>query len=153
MPELAGLFALAPYVSVNQSAMDGVAAPNIVFQGANVHVRSSTWEEDTSGTGNLIVGWNESGYGLRTGSNNLVCGNHNTYTASGCFIDGNYNTVLGLYSSVSGGQQNVAGQNNASVTGGKLNTASGYFSTVSGGSGVTESNNDGWSAGGSFHNP
>ena len=153
VPELAGLFALAPYVTVNQSPMNGVAAPNIVFQGANVHVRSGNLEEDTTGTGNLIVGWDEWGYGARTGNNNLVCGNFNTFTANGCFIAGVWNTVGGLYSSVSGGQQNTASINNASVSGGKLNTASGYFSSVSGGNSVTESSDFGWSAGGSFHNP
>ena len=153
VPELAGLFALAPYVSVNQSPMNGVAAPNIVFQGANVHVRSGNLEEDTTGTGNLIVGWDEWGYGARTGNNNLVCGNFNTFTANGCFIAGVWNTVGGLYSSVSGGQQNTASINNASVSGGRLNTASGYFSSVSGGNSVTEGSDFGWSAGGSFHNP
>jgi hypothetical protein len=152
-PAYGGLFALAPYVSVDQSPENGVAAPNIIFQGANVHVRSSNIEEDNNGTGNLIVGWDEPGYGARTGNNNLVCGNFNTFTANGCFIAGVWNTVGGLYSSISGGQQNTASINNASVSGGRWNAANGYFSSVSGGNAVTENSDFGWSAGGTFHNP
>ena len=144
----------APYVSVDAELHEwGERAPNIVFQGANVHVRSSHIEEDNNGTGNLIVGWDEWGYGARTGNNNLVCGNFNTFTANGCFIAGVWNTVGGLYSCVSGGQQNTASINNASVSGGKLNQANGYFSSVSGGQSVIENSDSGWSAGGTFHNP
>ena len=137
VPELAGLFALAPYVSV-QGAMNGVNGPNIVFQGANVNVRSTTNEWDGTGTGNLIVGWDEMGAGQRTGNNNLVCGDRNNFTSNGCFVAGYFNTVS---------------NNFASVSGGTINTASGQYASVSGGQQNTVNADCGWSAGGSFHNP
>ena len=52
---------LPTYLSLDESAENGVIGPNIVFQGANVHVRSTTSDGDGTGTGNLIVGWDELG--------------------------------------------------------------------------------------------
>jgi hypothetical protein len=140
VPDLAGLFALAPYVSVTQSTLNGVVGPNIVFQGANVHVRSGNWEQEMSGIGNLIVGWDEAPLTTtqRGGSNNLVVGDMNNFQAYGCFLAGNGNAVGGAFASVSGGMNN---------------TAAGFGSSVSGGQSVTEGTYGGWSAGGSFHNP
>jgi hypothetical protein len=138
-PAYAGLFALAPYVSV-QGAMSGVNAPNIVFQGANVNVRSSGSEGDTNGTGNLIVGWDDEPGSIamhRGGSNNLVCGDESNFPAVGCFVAGSENSVTGDFSSVSGGA---------------LNTASGRQSSVSGGSSVTEQTDVTWAAG-LLHSP
>ncbi len=153
----AGLFALAPYVSVDQSPEWGVAAPNIVFQGANVHVRSASDEWDGSGTGNLIVGWDEppNTGAVRTGTNNLVAGDYNNFTGLGEFVAGWYNTVNGLCDSVSGGAGNQAGDDFSSVTGGVMNNALGYGAAISGGSHITldSGTEDAWSAGGTFHNP
>jgi hypothetical protein len=133
------LLALAPYLSVTQAALNGVAGPNIVFHGCNVHVMSSTSETDGSGLGNLIVGWDHEPYGtlpspFRSGSNNLVCGNRNNFTGAGGFVAGLANAVSGLYSSVSGGSQGGATGPEASVSGGYGNAASAIFSSVSGGS-------------------
>jgi uncharacterized coiled-coil protein SlyX len=78
------VLALAPYVSLTTAAMNDVAGPNIVFQGVNVHVRSASGENDTSGLGNLIVGWDDQPIPvlkLRTGSNNLVVGRFNSFTS------------------------------------------------------------------------
>jgi hypothetical protein len=139
----APVLALAPYVSVTGNSLDGVVGPNIVFQGANLHVRSSASETDSSGLGNLIVGWNQvpgsapSGY--RSGSNNLVCGDRNSFPANGCFLAGYDNTASAGYASVSGGTDNTASAGWASVSGGTSNTASSGFSSVSGGSGNTAS--------------
>lgn len=130
----APLLAIAPYVSLNASAMNGVKAPNIVFQGANVHVRSSSAENDTTGLGNLIVGWNTAPASpYRSGSNNLVIGTANNFTSYGGLVAGAYNTASGPCASVSGGYGNTASGSSASVSGGTNNTAGGNVSSVSGG--------------------
>ena len=51
--------ALAPYVSVTGSALNSVPGPNVVLQGCNLNLRSTTSEDGTSGLGNLIVGWDD----------------------------------------------------------------------------------------------
>ena len=133
------VLALAPYLSITSAALNGVAGPNIVFHGCNVHVMSSTSETDGSGLGNLIVGWDHVPFGtlpspFRTGSNNLVCGNRNNFTGAGGFVAGLANGVSGLYSSVSGGADSVATGPEASVSGGSGNAADAICSSVSGGS-------------------
>lgn len=128
---------LAPYVSVAQGAMNGVPGPNIVFRGANVQIKSATGEDDTTGTGNLIVGWNDNPSslttGYRSGSNNLVSGDNQTFTSYGCFLAGGYNTATASLASVSGGFGNTASNSEATVSGGANNVASGWLSVVSGG--------------------
>ena len=128
---------LAPYVSVARGAMNGVSGPNIVFRGANVQVKSATGEDDTTGTGNLIVGWNDNPSafttGYRSGSNNLVSGDNQTFTSYGCFLAGGYNTVGASLASVGGGLDNTASNSEATVSGGANNVASGWLSAVSGG--------------------
>ena len=138
----APLLAIAPYVSLNTGAMNDVKGPNIVFQGANVHVRSVSDWNDGSGLGNLIVGWNQppaiSGANYRAGANNLVVGVYHSYPSFGCFVAGGNNTVMAPGATVTGGSYNVASGSDSSVSGG----LSGHASTVYG-----------WSAGGIFHNP
>jgi hypothetical protein len=167
----APLLAIAPYVSLNTNAMSGVTSPNIVFKGANVHVMSASGETDSSGTGNLIVGWNESPDYIpspfRTGSNNLVLGNQNNYTSYGGLVGGLSSLISGPYASVSGGWGNLANAEESSVTGGYGNwatargasvsggwgnTASGEDSSVSGGSTLTTHDLIGWKAG-AYHSP
>ena len=162
---------LAPYVSLNTSAMNGVAGPNIVFKGVNVHVMSATAEDDTSGLGNLVVGWDTPIFGqpanFRAGSNNLVCGDSQGFPSYGGFVAGwtnyvssPYATVSGGYrdsatgnsASVSGGQYNVAIGNASSVGGGFQNIATALDSTVGGGSWLTEATTNGWWAG-TYHTP
>ncbi len=170
---------LPDYLSLDNNTENGLAGPNLTLAGCNLHVRSTTSEDDTSGLGNLIVGWdNESpDVTFRTGSNNLVCGDQNNFNSYGgfmagcdnatqdpcCSVSGGYggNTV-GQYASVSGGYGNMAGNGAyTSVTGGQSNCAFGPCSTVSGGedvfgdppTGILLRTADGWSAGGSFHNP
>jgi hypothetical protein len=133
----APLLAIAPYVSLTAGAMNGVAGPNVVFQGVNLHVRSSASEDDTSGLGNLIVGWDNdppvplSGY--RSGSNNLVCGDLNSFLNNGSFLAGQDNVCREEYASVSGGYNNTASGVVASVSGGDNNIASGLMTSISGG--------------------
>lgn len=160
------VLALAPYVSVTSDTMNGVIGPNIVFKGANVHIQSTSSESDTSGLGNLIIGYDgpptSPPAGYRDGSNNLIVGGENAFSSYGCFVAGMHNTVSGPWASVSGGTYNVAntywasvsgGDSNlasgqrASVGGGYHNTASGGCSSVSGGSLLTESYQYGWAGG------
>ena len=178
----ADVLALEPYVKVSSSAINGVAGPNIVFTGANVEVRSATSETDTTGTGNLIVGWDDappstvSGY--RSGSNNLVCGDGNSFFSYAGFLAGLNNTASGQWDSICGeanaatsisdcvsGCYNTASGDGAcinggtasgefaTVSGGTSNTAGGGCATVGGGEIVSETTYCGWSAGGSLHNP
>ena len=165
----ANVLALEPYVKVFTSGtLYGVKGPNILLQGCNLNIRSTTSETDTTGTGNLIVGWDDPSSGGRTGSNNLVCGDQNSFTSYGGFVAGFGNVVSDLYASISGGSGNTASDDSASVSGGTGNHASAVGASVSGGTGntasnlnasvsggldVTESSLHGWSAGGTFHNP
>jgi hypothetical protein len=191
----ADVLALEPYVRVSPAGANGLplpgandlVGPTIVFQGCNLQIKSPTSESDDSGLGNLIVGWDDPppglAEGLRAGSNNLVCGDENSFSGHGGFVAGYDNTVSRFWASVSGGGGNTAGYDctsvsggisnwasgeYASVFGGDENTASGMYATVCGGEGntalaghttvtgansVTESTGYGWSAGGDFHNP
>lgn len=148
---------LPTYLSLDSKAENGLAGPNIVFQKCNVHVKSSSSESDTSGLGNLIVGWDDNPVntpsGYRSGSNNLICGDGNSFTSWGCFAAGCFSTVSNTGASVSGGYGNQATAAFASVSGGEGNQVTAYDASVSGGSFVSEGTMDGWSAGGSFHNP
>jgi hypothetical protein len=133
----APVLAIAPYVSLKTGTLNGVVGPNIVFQGANVHVRSSTSENDSTGTGNLIVGWDDNPSttpaGYRSGSNNLVCGDKQTFHSYGGFVAGCANGVGDAYATVAGYGNNVSGYC-ATVSGGSGNTASMAYSAISGGS-------------------
>jgi hypothetical protein len=102
--------ALGPFVSVDPNPEIGVAGPNIIFSGANIHIVSDSGATDDhgnpTGLGNLIIGYDEdpinsltgdsslglptimqtSGFpsplspGDRSGSHNLVIGGGNRFT-------------------------------------------------------------------------
>jgi hypothetical protein len=137
------VMALNPFVTVTAAggagAINGVTGPSIVLQGCNLQLKSATAQDDTSGTGNLIVGWNRLPTTVptpfRSGSNNLIVGDQNNFTSFGCFLAGANNTAGGACASVSGGSGNTAAAF-SSVSGGSGNTASG-FGSVSGGTGNT----------------
>jgi hypothetical protein len=131
---------LPTYLSRNTNAINGVSGPNVVFKGCNLQIKSATSESDTTGTGNLIVGWDDLPEGtlpvpFRSGSNNLVCGEGNNFTSYGGFVAGVNNNVSGPWGSVAGGVYNTASGNLCSVSGGYQNTASGNWSSVGGGDG------------------
>ena len=131
------VLAMAPYVSVTSSTMNGVVGPNVVFKGCNLHVMSKTSETDATHTGNLIVGWDTAPSPapspLRSGSNDLVCGNQNNWTSYGEFVAGQQNTVSGVGCTVSGGFGNLASGSDSSVSAGELNRATIGLSSVTGG--------------------
>ena len=122
----------------------------ILINGANLQVVSGSGATDgeVNGIGNIIIGYDEEDDNDKSGSHNLVVGNHHTYSSYGGIvvgsnnnITGSYasvtggygNTASGLYSSVSGGGYNLAWGNQASVSGGDGNIAEGFRSSVSGG--------------------
>jgi hypothetical protein len=170
----APLLAIAPYVSLDTNAVNGVKPPNIVFKGANVQIKSAISESDTTGTGNLIVGWDLSTTSgdHRTGSNNLVTGSNNSFTSYGgllagtsnwvdgicsaafgssnrasglaCLASGLSSTAWGASSVVAGGYNNAANGSCSVVCGGQNNIASGSHSVVTGGSGISVTTESGW---------
>ena len=97
-----------------------------------------------TGLGNLIIGYNENGdipcagcpsqaMRPRTGSHNLVLGEFNGYTSSGGIVAGFGNSISGPFATVTGGAYSSAGGMFSSVSGGELNLASVEGAAVSGG--------------------
>jgi hypothetical protein len=105
------------------------------FNGVNVQVVDGSGDTTgpTNGRGNLIIGYNESGGGARSGSHNLVLGPFHTYTSYGGLVAGYQNFLTGAHASVTGGRTNSASGLFASVSGGTSNSASGVSASVSGG--------------------
>ena len=119
---------------------DGVMGPHIYFKGAIIHVVSgSSITYDSSGLGNLIIGYAEPPVGLnpgdRGGSHNLVISKYHRFTqaARAGLVARELNTISNRGASVSGGTGNTASGWDSSVSGGGGNTASGDYSSVSGG--------------------
>jgi hypothetical protein len=162
--------ALGSFVSVDASAENGLAGPNIVISGANVHIESGSGTTvDTTGLGNLVVGYDEDSMEPstidvnRTGSHNLIVGPQHEFTASGGMVSGFANATLANYGGVTGGECNTAGgaltpltscestpgaSEGATVSGGFGNTASGSESSVSGGGSNRATNGDSSISGG-----
>ena len=138
---VAELEALTQHVEVEYEKMDGLAGPHVIFEGANVHVRSGSGTTGDGGAlrglGNLVVGYNidtgADGWETRTGSHNLVVGDNHTYSSFAGFVAGHNNTISGGRASVCGGRANTASGPFSSVSGGFRNVASGKDSSVSGG--------------------
>jgi hypothetical protein len=150
--------ALGLYVTTTDNTINGLRGPNIIFTGANIHVRSgSGFTVDGSGLGNLIVGYDEdegaqSVDSSRSGSHNLVVGPGHQFTASGALLAGKDNTVISNFGSATGGQCNAVGDQAkrssfcgippslgtgeaSSIVGGLLNMATGTDTVVLGGEG------------------
>lgn len=57
------ILALADYVKVEPDIINELSGPHVIFEGANVHIRSGSGSTsdggDPSGLGNLIIGYNE----------------------------------------------------------------------------------------------
>ena len=110
---------------------------DVFFSGVNVHIVNGTNSTGgpVNGLGNLIVGYNASRYNGndRSGSHNIVVGDHLNYSSYGGLVVGNYNTISGAYASVTGGATNTASGFSSSVSGGNNNEASEHYASVSGG--------------------
>jgi len=164
------------------STLQALTAPlsltgtDLTFTGVNVHIVSGSGSTDDNvgsggtltGLGNLIIGYpgDDSIY-PRTGSHNLMLGDHNGYTSYGGLVAGQGNQILGPYctitggtgntaqnywSSVNGGFSNLASGQGSVVNGGQQNRASESYATVSGGYLNVVTAFRGW-AGGAYHTP
>ena len=125
-----GTAVLAPtYVS---SGVGG--KPTVQFTGVNVQVVNGTGVESTlNGTGNLIVGYDETP-GKQTGSHNFLLGGPDqSDTSYGGILAGRANTTSNGYASILGGQYNNAAGYASTIGGGYSNKTSSNNSTVSSG--------------------
>lgn len=157
---------ILPFVKFTASGPNG--KPTLTISGANLQVDSGSGSTGgpVNGLGNVIIGYDEHGAGVEQGgSNNLVLGEEQAFTAYGGLIGGRENTLKaadsvvlgqantasGPFSSVSGGKANTASEFDTSVSGGFGNRASGPGSSVSGGEHNTASGGDAAALGGN-HN-
>jgi hypothetical protein len=162
--------ALGPYVSVDANSENGLAGPNVIISGANVHIESGSGTTvDSTGLGNLVVGYDEDSMEPatidvnRTGSHNLIVGPQHEFTASGGVVIGFANFTGANYAGVTGGECNTAGgaliplkscgstlgaSEGANVSGGFGNSASGNDSSISGGGFNQATNGDSSISGG-----
>jgi hypothetical protein len=167
------------YVRVEPEEINGLRGPHVIFEGANLHVRSGqgqtrfplcpgTCPETKGGLGNLVVGYNEgfpSQARLRFGMHNVVVGPEHQYMGTGGLVAGKRNSIWnsstsvtggidniarGSFSSVSGGHENLATGTAASVGGGRGNVASGHEASVSGGQDREALDEANWVAGSLF---
>ena len=107
--------------------------------GLNVQVINGSGKETTiNGTGNLIIGYDESP-GTQTGSHNLLLGGTtNSYTSYGGIVGGGHNnTISGPYASVLDGAENTAAGTSSVIviTGGHSNKTNAGYSAINGGCG------------------
>ena len=122
-----GIPDLEKYVFLETGDKNGVKGPHLVFRGVNVHVQSgSNMTIDTSGLGNLIVGYNENSPSNnlnRLGSHNLVGGQMNAFSASGGMVFGSNNNLSGRFSGILGGENNQSPGWFSTVYGGQFNNS------------------------------
>lgn len=111
-----------------------VVGDNLVLSGQNFQVISGSGKTDgtINGTGNIIIGYNESNSGQdkKTGSHNLVIGRYHSYPTYGGIIAGEDNEITGVVASVLGGANNSTDGDGAVVVGGQNNQADGETSVV-----------------------
>lgn len=167
------VLSLGPYVSVDPNPENGLKGPNVIVKAANVHIESGSGSTvDTTGLGNLVVGYDEDLFNPsaidsnRTGSHNLIVGPQHEFTASGGLVAGFSNFVSAPHG-VAYGECNAAGStafpflcllsvtvgkfDGASVSGGHDNTANGFWSSVGGGTGNTASGTQSTVSGGAIN--
>jgi hypothetical protein len=146
------LTALASYLTIDTTTINGLVGPHIIFTGANLHIRNGQGGTyfAGNGVGNLIVGYNSVVVSsvARTGSHNVVIGDAHSYPSMGGLVAGFGNGALGIATSVSGGEFNTAVEQMSSVSGGAGNSAVAMDSTVSGGQNRSTATQFQWVAGG-----
>jgi hypothetical protein len=120
------------YMSVDSSG-------ELIISGTNLHIVSGagSTEDDSSGLGNLIIGYNAVPsspiMGYRDGAHNLIIGDHHSYMSYGAIVAGFENDSRAAMASVLGGSDNVASGEGATVVGGTGNLASGRAAAILGG--------------------
>lgn len=111
-----------------------IEGDNLVLTGMNFQVvsGSGTTEGTVNGTGNIILGYNEtnSSKEKRTGSHNLVVGRYHSYSNYGGVVAGEDNEVTGKSASVLGGAQNLAAGAGSVVVAGENNWTVGTSSAL-----------------------
>lgn len=144
---------LAPYVSVDQNELNGVAGPHVIFSGVNVHFQSGSGETNgtPNGLGNVLIGYNEVPETLlegdRGGSHNLIMGREHKFLSNDSILHGWGSTanahavaILGgdgtvvnsSYSVAAGGMNNTINSHGV-VLGGEFNVIDGNYSVIVGG--------------------
>jgi hypothetical protein len=130
--ELESLDKILPYIKYISSGVGGM--PTIQFSGANVQIVDGAGRtEFVNGAGNLIIGYDEGGRGVQTGSHNLFVGGGSSYTSYGGIVAGFENTISAPFASVVGGEKSTASGLVSSVSGGLYGRASGEVASVTGG--------------------
>jgi hypothetical protein len=116
-----------------------VVGNNLVLTGMNFQVVSGagTTTSAVNGTGNIIIGYNESNSNKdkRTGSHNLVIGRYHSYSNYGGIAAGEDNEITGKVASVLGGALNLASGDGSVVVSGQDNWASHATAVVLAGEG------------------
>ena len=117
--------AVVPGLSDHVSVVDD---ETLLVSGVNLQLVNGLGQTSTAnGSGNLIVGYNESDSTTieRGGSHNLVLGRWNQYSSFSGIVHGLHNAVLNDESAVIAGSNNVVSGVRSAVLGGDQNTASG----------------------------
>jgi hypothetical protein len=149
---------LQAYIEIDETTFPSQPVVRIVAANLQV-VNGSDATANINGTGNLIIGYDETdasaltvctygafldqasceaaeetwGNNHKSGSHNLIIGPGHSYSQFGGLVAGHTNVVNFFHSSVTGGQYNTAAGPYSSVSGGQYNIASQYYSSVSGG--------------------
>lgn len=111
-----------------------IEGDNLVLTGMNFQVvsGSGTTEGTVNGTGNIILGYNETNNSKdkRTGSHNLVVGRYHSYSNYGGIVAGEDNVLSGKSASVLGGALNAATGDGSVVVAGEGNLTGGRSSAI-----------------------
>jgi hypothetical protein len=99
-----------------------IVGDNLVLTGMNFQVVSGSGDTDgdTNGTGNIVIGYDESddNNDQKDGSHNLIIGRFHSYEGYGGIVAGEDNEVTGASSSILGGTRNeVSGDGSVIVSG------------------------------------
>lgn len=161
---LAQLEDVTRFLSVDENDVAGMNGPNLIIEGANVHVRSGSGATDdggaTTGLGNVVIGYTDLGTltpADRSGAHNLVLGDRNAYTSFGGIVAGTDNRISNEFASITGGRFGTASGRYATITGGGgdtdnlFNTASGEYAAIVAGFRNVASGNQSAVTGGSNH--
>lgn len=145
--DLAALTAQVAALQTDVDAVEQKVAPithdaaggRLLVSGVNLQIVNGTGTTfgAPNGRGNLIVGYNAprpaGTPAQRTGSHNIVVGDHHEWTHWGGLVAGIHNSILNEWTTVTGGRDNIASGEDSTVSGGYTNHASGRQAAVSGG--------------------
>lgn len=139
--DASSMLVVSPDEGVSMEGLDlAIELADLTVEGGNVQIRNAsaytsggagTTDSTPDGTGNLIVGWNESvGGEVRTGSHNVILGVQHSYTSYGALITGEGNSASGSWAVLLGGSSNSVASAGGVSIGGQQNE---IFSSATGG--------------------